>query len=146
MKRLVQYPYDDLLEHIDAIFPKLVIACSYSIGRFKAEDIIEQIKTNQMQIWLAFDEKKLDGFILTQVLNYPQTLALRILCLMGVEIEGWQSFMACINDWIPFVRQVEDWAKGFGCTLSQIECPATWELYLRDMGYKRGHVLLDREI
>ena len=58
MKRLVQYPYDDLSDYLDIVFPKLVIACSYSIGRFKAEDIIEQIKTNQMQIWLAFDDGK----------------------------------------------------------------------------------------
>ena len=146
MKTLVQTSYENLLPHLDAILPKLVIACSYSIGRFKAEDIIENIKLNRMQIWLAFDGDKLDGFILTQILDYPQTKALRILCLMGVGIEGWQKFMGAICDWIPFVRQVEDWAKGLGCTLSQIECPATWELYLRDMNYKRGHVLLDREL
>lgn len=65
---------------------------------------------------------------------------------MGVEIDGWQKFMTVIDSWIPFVRQIEEWGKGLGCTLSQIECPTTWELYLRDFGYKRGHVILDREI
>lgn len=146
MKRLVQSTFLDLDNYIEQIFPKLVIACSYSIGRFKAEDIIELIKTNQMQIWLAYNDDALDGFILTQILNYPQTMALRIFCLMGIEVEGWRKFMMVINDWIPFVRQVEDWGKSLGCTLSQIECPATWELYLRNFGYKRGHVILDREL
>ena len=146
MKCLLQTSHDDLLTHIDAILPKLVIACSYSKGKFKAEDIIEQIKSNQMQMWLAFDRDNLDGFIITQILDYPRTKTLRIFCLMGVGVEGWKKFLTVINDWIPFVRQVEAWGKSLGCTLSEIECPSTWELYLGNFGYNRAHVLLDREI
>jgi hypothetical protein len=146
MKRLVQTSFDDLQPFMGLVFPKLVVACRYSIGRYEAGDIIEYIKTNHMQLWLAFDEEELDGFILTQIIDYPQAKALRFLCLMGVRIEGFQEFMAVIGDWLPFVRQVEEWAIGLGCVLSQIESPAAWELYMRDYGYKRGHVILDKEL
>lgn len=146
MKRLVRTPYDDLLPFIELLFPKLVAACAQSMGRYKAEDIIKCIKADSMQIWLAFEDEKLDGLILTQIIEYPQSMALRFLCLTGVGVDGWQEFMSVIQEWLPFVKQIEDWARNLGCKLSQIECPAAWELYMRDYGYVRTHVLLDREL
>lgn len=146
MKRLVPTLYDELHPYLAVIYPKLVIACAYSGGKYIAEDVMEYIKINHMQIWLAFDEDELDGFILTQVIDYPRAKALRFLCLTGVRIEGWQAFMEVIDDWIPFTQQVEDWGKSIGCKRSEIECPATWEIYMRNYAYKRGHVLLDKEL
>ena len=146
MKRLVPTLYDDLQPYIGAIYPKLVVACSHSIGRYTADDILGYIKKNHMQIWLAFDGDELDGFILTQIIEYPQAKELRFLCLSGVKVEGWQAFVETIEDWIPFTKEVEDWGKSLGCSISQIECPATWEIYMRDFEYKRGHILLCKEL
>jgi len=146
MNRLVPTLYEDLHDVLNDIMPKLEIACNYSLGRYKPEDLINEIKANTMQIWLAFNDNTLDGFVLTQVLDYPQTKTLRIMCLMGVGVEGWQAFMEKIKDWVGFVRQIEDWGKSIGCSLSQIECPPTWEVYMNNYGYRRGHVLLNKEL
>lgn len=146
MKRLVASTPELFEQHRGEIVPKLVAACSYSIGRYEAEDIIKLIETNHMQMWLAYEDEGLDGFILTQVLDYPQAKALRFICLMGIGIEGWQRFMSVIEEWVPFVTQIEDWGRSVGCSISQIECPATWELYMRFQGYSRSHVLLDKEL
>ena len=146
MKNLVLSSYDDLLPYMDKVFPKLEIACSYSLGRFQAVDIVEYIRIGFMQIWLAFDGDELDGFVLTQILDFPRAKELRILCLMGVRIEGPQAFLASIGSWLEFVKKVEDHGREIGCSLVQIECPATWELLVKDFGYERGHVLLKKEI
>jgi hypothetical protein len=146
MKRLVPTPYDDLQPYLDVVYPKLVVACSYSLGRLRAEDVIEYIRTNHMQIWLAFEDDDLDGFIITQILEYPAAKELRFICLTGVRVEGWQEFMETIGGWIPYTKQVEDWAESIGCTISQVECPAPWEVYLKDYEYRRGHVLLQKKL
>ena len=65
---------------------------------------------------------------------------------MGVGVDGWRKFMERIGGWLPFVRQVEEWGHSIGCKLSTIECPSTWELYLKDYDYRRGHVLLHKEL
>ena len=147
MKNLVLSSYDDLLPYMDKVLPKLAIACSYSLGRFKAEDIVEYLRVGAMQAWLAFSEaRELDGFILSEIITWPRCKELRILCLMGVAIEGPAEFLQKIGGWLHLVKQVEDHARGAGCALVQIECPAQWELLLRDFGYERGHVLLKKEI
>ena len=146
MKNLVLSSYDDLLPYMDRVFPKLEIACSYSLGRFQAVDIVEYLRVGFMQIWLAFDDDVLDGFILTQIIDYPRAKELRVLCLTGVEIEGPLAFLASIRDWIPHVKTLETHAVSIGCSLVQIECPAQWELLVKDFGYERGHVLLKKEI
>ena len=86
------------------------------------------------------------GYILTEVINYPRAKAVRFLCLTAIDIKGFDKFLAVIGEWVPFVKQVEEWAKGIGCVLSQIESPATWELFMKDYGYRRTHVYLDREL
>lgn len=146
MKRLVLTSFDDMQEYSDVLYSRLEDACKFSLGRYKAEDLINSIKINHMQLWLAFDGADLDGFILTQIINYPQSMALRFLCVMGVVIDNWLEFIKNIGSWLPFVKQIEGWAQSIGCVLSQIECPAAWELYMRDLGYKRGHVMLDKEL
>lgn len=143
---LIQKSREELEEYLGLILPNLEDACKHSLGRYEANDILRCIADGTMQIWLGFDKEVLEGFILTQVIDYPKVKAVRFLCLRGVSVEGWHEFMSKIGDWLPFVKQVEDWALSLGCSLSQIECPATWELYLRDFGYKRGHVLLDRSL
>lgn len=146
MKKLVQSSFDDLQPFMGLVLPKLEIACRFSIGKYTAEDIFDFVKKDIMQIWLAFDDEVIDGFIITQIVGYPKIKSLRFICLMGVGIEGWQKFMCAIGDWLPFVRQVEDWGKSIGCSLSQIECPAPWENYMTNYGYSRGHVILNREL
>ncbi len=146
MRRLVPASQNDLAVMEDRIYPKLVTACEYSLGRFKAEDIIENIKKNIMQLWLAFNDEVLEGLLITEIVQYPQKRAVRIICLTGIEVDGWQKFVSVIEEWIPFTKQIESWGKSIGCSMSQIECPPTWELYLRDFEYKRGHVLLHKEI
>lgn len=146
MKRLALTSFAELQQHMKAVLPKLDIACSYSIGRYTSKDILKYIEADYMQIWLAFNGDELDGFILTQIIDYPQAKSLRFICLMGVGVEGWQEFIRVIDGWLPFTRQIEEWGLSMGCSLSQIECPAAWDLYLRNFGYSRGHVLLDKEL
>ncbi len=146
MKHLVLTSFEEMQKHMGVLRSCLQEACTFSLGRYCAEDLISYIQAGHMQLWLAFTGECLDGFLLTQIIPYPQTKAVRFLCCMGVDIDNWLEFIKRIGDWVPYVEQIEDWARGLGCTLSQIECPAPWELYMRDLGYKRGHVLLDKEL
>ena len=128
------------------VLPKLVTACAESNGRYTAEDIIQNISDNSMQIWLAFNGEALDGFILTQMLSYPHARTVRFMCAAGVGIDGPQEFVDQIKDWMPFMQQVEDWAYGLGCSLSQIEAPPQWAYYIKHAGYGSEHVLFSKRL
>lgn len=144
MKRLSLTSFDDLKPYLDLIEPKIVIACSTSNGRYKSEDILNGIRDNSMQIWLAFNVESLNGFVLTQLLSFPQARVARLMCAMGIEIDGPGAFLAEIRDWLPFIKQIEDWAKSLGCSLMQIEAPPGWEFYVRNLGYGDEHVLFSK--
>lgn len=144
MKRLSLTPFEILVPYLGLIEPKIAIACSKSNGRYSAEDILSSIRDNSMQIWLAFKGESLDGFVLTQILSYPQARVARLMCAMGIEIDGPEAFVEEIRDWLPFIKNVEDWAKSLGCPLMQIEAPLGWEFYVRGLGYGNEHVLFSK--
>ena len=146
MKRLVLTSHDDLVPYLDTVFPKIVASCSHSGGRITGEGVLAQLKTNQMQIWLAFNGMTIDGFVLTQIYDWGKTKTLKIFCVEGVAVEGWEKFLSVIDDWVGVVKEIEDWAKNLGCTLCEIECQPGWELLLRGFGYQKSHVLLSRDL
>ena len=72
-------------EHIDLVWkdiePFAVKCAKYTYDRFSADDMLEGIKTKDQQLWIAFDDNKIQGFWITEVLEYPQikTLALHFM-------------------------------------------------------------------
>lgn len=146
MKQLISPSLEDFEKLLDKIQPSLVAACAHSSGRFEAEDIISQIKSRQIQIWLAFEDDQLEGFLLSHVVYYSRTKTLKIFCCAGVGIDGPGKFISRIGDWVTSIATIEDWAKSVGCNVIQIECPPTWALVLRDTTYKTTHIILDKDL
>lgn len=146
MKQLITPSLKDFEKLRDKIYPSLVAACIHSSGRFEAQDIINQIKSYDVQIWLAFEDDQLEGFLLSHVVIYPRAKTLKIFCCVGVGIDGPGKFISKIGEWIPSIAKIEEWAKSIGCNRSQIECPASWAIVLRDTAYKTTHIILDKDI
>lgn len=144
MKRLALTSFDELSPYMDVVQPRLIEACSYSGGRYSPEHLVESLQNNSMQIWLAFDGDDLNGFLLSQILEYPKARTLRFFCCMGVKIGGWQVFMTEIGGWLPFMAEAEEWGKHQGCSLSQIEAPQGWGLLIKNLGYNPTHVLFEK--
>ena len=144
MKRLLHSPYDDVLSTV--VYPKIVEACKTSAGKFGADDVVKKIKSNEYQLWLAYDDEDLDGIVLTEIVQYPQAKTLRFICLTGIKVDDFSKFMAVIDDWLVFVNQIEEWGKSLGCVLSEIEGPQGWGALMKKYGYKCSHIILNKEL
>ena len=129
----------------DIALPALEVACASSMGKYNPTDILAEIERGSMQVWLAKDGDALDGFLLTQLLNYPGYKTLRLMCCQAVSVVA-VDFMGTIREYLPLLTVIEDWGRKLGCELSEIEAPETWELLLRGTEYVRGHVLLAKRL
>jgi hypothetical protein len=129
----------------DIALPALEIACASSMGRYRPSDILAEIERGSMQVWLAKDGDALEGFLLTQILDFPGYKTLRLLCCQSVSVDA-VEFMGTIREYLPLLSVIEDWGRELGCAYSEIEAPETWELLLRGTDYVRGHVLLAKRL
>ena len=65
-------------EHIADVWPEIeeyVKNCAkYTYGRFTAEDILRDVLSKDQQLWVSFDTetKVIVGFLITEVVEYPQ--------------------------------------------------------------------------
>lgn len=146
MKQIVPVGYEELEGMMDIIYPKIEAACLDSVGKFGAEDVIGRIRRNEFQLWLARDEDKIYGLILTEIAAFPQEKVLRFICFTGVEVVGFEQFMALINDWLPLVGGIEEWGRGVGCSVSQMECHPVWERLMAGNGYEKTHIILNKRL
>ena len=145
MKKIFQPSAEELEAKMDVVHTALAAACETSHGRYKAEDLIQQVKDRSVQLWFGYDGDDFDIIALTTIIAYPQARTLSFFCLTGVRIQGWQQFLLHVNEWLPLIKGIEDWGITVGCTLFQIECPAPWERFLKEYGYAGTHVTLYKE-
>ncbi len=66
-------------------------AAKYTYGRFEAEDIKEGLLTKPQQLWIAFDDTKIYGAVVTEVTKYPRMTALTVHFLAGIDFESWKE-------------------------------------------------------
>lgn len=71
-------------------------AAKYTHGRFKVEDIKQQLLSNpRQQLWIAYDDK-IYGAVITEVLTYPQMKTLIMHFTGGVELPKWKDEMLSV--------------------------------------------------
>lgn len=71
-------------------------AAKYTHGRFKVEDIKQQLLSNpRQQLWIAYDDK-VYGAVITEVLTYPQMKTLIMHFTGGVELPKWKDEMLSV--------------------------------------------------
>ena len=99
-----------------------------------AEDFLPFLVASEMQLWVAIEDKDVLAAMITQIIPYPRKRVLRILVLAGAEMDKW----------LPFLPEVEKWAKDIGC--SHIECWGRkgWLKVLSD--WKNSYHILTKEL
>jgi hypothetical protein len=87
-------------------------------GKFKHSDILQQIKNEKQQTWLARDIQtdEVKMVCLTQILSYPQGNSLLIFYVAGSKRKDWY--------WI--LDNIKEWAKEIGCKWVEMEGRMGW--------------------
>lgn len=109
-------------------------AAKYTYGRFEAEDIKEGLLKNPQQLWVAFNDKKIYGAVVTEVTKYPRMTALTVHFLAGIEFESWKE---------PMLKLVQQFGKDNGCKLIDSYGRPGWEKVWANYGYTKRFIFYE---
>jgi hypothetical protein len=109
-------------------------AAKYTYGRFEAEDIKNGLLKQPQQLWIAFDDKKIYGAVVTEVTKYPRMTALTVHFLAGIEFESWKESM---------LRLVQQFGKDNGCKLIDSYGRPGWEKVWANYGYTKRFIFYE---
>jgi hypothetical protein len=96
-------------EFVDSIWtqivPLLEKAMAYADGKYSVDDVYRALREKDMQLWIAYLDKKIVAFAITQILIYPQTKRLCVTFMGGEKM----------SNWLHYLKPITDWAKSNGC-------------------------------
>lgn len=120
------------VNYIESIWPQIEEyikgAADYSYGRFTVEDIKEGVLTKPQQLWIAFDDKKIYGAVVTEIYVYPQTVALTMHFTGGIELKKWKNEM---------LQMLQRFGKDHGCKIIESYGRPGWEKIFKNDGFKK---------
>jgi len=80
--------WKDIKEYMDG-------AAKYTHGRYKTEDIYNELCKGNQQLWIAYDDK-VYGAVITEIMQYPQKRTLIMHFTGGVELPKWKDEMLSV--------------------------------------------------
>ena len=125
-------------KHIESVWPfiegYMKRAAKYTYGRFEAEDIKEGLLKQPQQLWIAFDDKKIYGAVVTEITQYPRMKVLTVHFLAGIEFETWKD---------PMLKLVQQFGKDNGCKLIDSYGRPGWEKVWANYGYTKRFIFYE---
>jgi len=100
----------------------------------KASQIYGSLRSGVSQLWMGVNDKdKIEMVVTTSFVNYPDSGKMcRIDTMGGKNLE----------DWMDYLKDIEEWAKLNGCIAMDIFGRKAWEKLLKPEGYGFDSVLL----
>jgi hypothetical protein len=126
----------DVADIWPAIEPGIEGACAGSHTGLRAMDIRKALMTGEMNVCVAVDDGRIAAMCVSEVVNRPLHRIWRVMILTGSQYERW----------IPFVKHVEETARGLDCRYAESIARPGWERVMKPFGWKRTHVLLVKEL
>ena len=115
--------YLDLFPRIESYLKK---AAQYTYGRYSAEDIKNTLLKDRQQLWVAFEGETIYGFVVTEVITYPQMKALVMHFTAGKELPRWKDVM---------LSEIQEFAKEAGCKVIESYGRKGWAKVFKNDGY-----------
>jgi hypothetical protein len=97
-------------EFWEKVEPLVERAMEYADGKMNAEDVYNQLKSKELQLWLVPG-----GIWVTRIVNYPRSTRLEWIAAAG-EYQEW-------TEHLPILFK---WAKAQGCDAAEIGGRAGW--------------------
>lgn len=104
-----------------------------------AAAVYEDVAAKNMQLWLAEAAGKPAVMTLTRILN---SRGHRTCQIVGAASDGAENR----GDWLPYLVDIERWAKQSGCDRLRLDGRPGWERVMSMNGYKRLFTVLTKDI
>jgi len=123
---------------VDSVWAKiekyLMGAADYTYGRFTVVDIYKSIVVSGNDLWIAYDEEKVLGAVVTNYITYPQK---RMLCM---QFCGGEDFHLWKNEIISTLKEA---AMQNGCHGLESSARPGWARIFKDDGYSQCWVTFE---
>jgi hypothetical protein len=102
---------------------------------YKIDDILHGLSNNRMQLFISWNNNKVESAVVTEIAAYPQAKILRYFLAGGTNL----------NNWLERIQnKIEEFAKRENCTHIEVAGRKGWVKKLK--GFKIKAYLLNKEI
>lgn len=106
-----------------------------SWGEWSIPEVYDAIAARELQWWLAVDGEPV-AMALTQILGTDSRKRCHILGIAGEDM----------HTWLPYLVDIEAWARQTGCTRLTGAGRPGWERVLKDKGFVRMYSVIVKEL
>ena len=118
----------------DEIKPYLEKAASYTYGRYTVDDIYTSIVDYDYELWVAFENGRIKGAVVTNFVVYPQRKLLCMSLCGGVDLKDWKDSM------LSLLRR---YARDMGCDGIEATARRGWARVFQNDGFKSNWVTFE---
>ena len=139
---LVRIPTEELDKIWGLIEKDIRKALLYSGQLSDSAFVLKTAKEGKFQIWLLWDKEQktsLDryfGVVITEIVEKPLGKVCHIYMMTGRQRHKWQYL----------IKDIEKFAKEEKCLIMELISRPGWQKILSQFGYKRTHVVLEKQI
>lgn len=134
--KLFFIPKSELSEWSSIITPLLKSASEYSGERYEAEDILLRASEGWFQLWAVMNEHVLEAICVTETTQYPKCKEMSIVIMTGKNMKLW----------LFLLNNLENIARDMGCKRLKGYARPGWERIINKHGYRKTHVILEKDL
>ena len=133
MKKATIVPKEHIADVWEDIEEYVKNCAKYTYGRFTEQDILRDVLLKDQQLWISFDieTKVIVGFLITEVIEYPQTKMLMLHFTGGKDFKSW------VPDGLP---KIQKFARDNGCIRIESRGRSGWGKLWKGHGYTKRFV------
>ena len=104
--------------------------------------VLKTAKEGKFQIWILWDKaqktsvEKYFGVVITEIVEKPLGKVCHIYMMTGRQRHKWQYL----------IKDIEKFAQEEKCSVMELIARPGWQKILNQFGYKRTHVVLEKQI
>jgi hypothetical protein len=102
---------------------------------YKPQDILSGLMENKFQLFISWNDFKVESAIITEVAQYPRKKILRYFLAGGKNLDNWLE---------PIQQKIEQFAKNNQCNAIEVAGRKGWLRKLK--GYKQKIFLMSKEL
>lgn len=136
---LAGVPASDIAKIWPVILPFVVDAMSWTPAiRHTPEHIFGGLLTKKYQLWVSVRSRRIEGVLITEVVDYPRCKVCRYVILSGRNAS---------QNWVKFEPIIAAWAKAQGCSKMEGVGRKGWgRTNITPEGWKQIAVLIEKDI
>ena len=120
-------PTDHIREVWPAVAGYIQNALVYTYGRYELEDVFELIDSGEYLLWIAFNEERIEGAVVTHIIHYPRKRFLGCPFVTGDNFASWKQ---------PMFDTLQRFARDNECVGLEATARLGWARVFKDDGYE----------